>query len=120
MKVTQSGLRGAVKISWARSARPSARRFDRLLQRRLLRRGAPVRRDMVARHGGAGEQDALAGEVVLREGSQQAFGDVLCAHEIDFQVECFDGGAGGGADGADAGAEFAQVEAERSSARRRT
>ena len=43
------------------------------------------------------------------EGLEQALGDVLLAHQIDLQVERFDGGARGRADGADLGAQRAQV-----------
>ena len=40
---------------------------------------------------------------------EQALGDVLLRHQVDLQVERFDGGASGGSDGADAGAQCAQV-----------
>ena len=56
----------------------------------------------VAGDGGARQQDALAGQVVSGEGFQQAFGDVLLAHQVHLEVQRFDGGARGRADGADA------------------
>src|SRR5205823_2471528 len=63
----------------------------------------------VAGDGGAREQDAAAGEVVRSEGVDQAFGDVLGAHEIDLQVQRFNRRASGGTDGADLRAKRAQV-----------
>ena len=63
----------------------------------------------VAGDGGARKQDAFAGQIVRGEGFEQRFGDVLLAHQVHLDVQRFDGGARGGADGADLGAQFAQI-----------
>ena len=74
----------------------------------------------VARHGGARQQDALAGEIVRGEGFEQPFGDVLLAHQVHLEVQRFDGGARGRPDGADFGAQLAQIVAERRGGRGRS
>ena len=63
----------------------------------------------VAGDGGARQQDALALQVVGGEGFQQTFGDVLLAHQVHLEMQGFDGGARGRPDGADFGAQLAQI-----------
>ena len=72
----------------------------------------------VAGDGGARKQDALAGEIVSGEGFQQRFGDVLFAHQVHLDVQRLDGGARGGADGADFGAQLAEIVADASRKKR--
>src|SRR5208283_1892485 len=66
-------------------------------------------RNQVARHGGARQQDSLSAQVVIRESGDQSLGDILGAHQVHFQMQSFDSGAGGGADGADACAQRAPI-----------
>ncbi len=63
----------------------------------------------VARDGGARKQDVFAGKIVSGEGFEERFGDVLFAHQVHFDVQRFDGGARGRSDGADFGAQLAEV-----------
>ena len=63
----------------------------------------------VAGDGGARQQDALAGQIVSGEGFEQPFGDVLLAHQVHLDVQRLDGGARGRADGADFGAQLAEI-----------
>ena len=66
-------------------------------------------RNQVAGNGGARQKNAAACEIVRGKGFEKAFGDVLLAHQIDLEMDGFNRGSGGGANGTDSRAELAEI-----------
>jgi hypothetical protein len=65
--------------------------------------------DQVSGDEGARQQNALGFQVVAGEGVEQAFGDVFGGQEVNLEMQGCNRLGGGGADGADLGAQAAEV-----------